>query len=82
MSGGTKTYDVVGEIEWLKKRIEALERASKQPQIPIWPGVQPEASKCPKCGLVMSSPMGYVCPMGGDCPTGLGGFTSMAGSTT
>ena len=34
---------------------------------PYW-----ESKKCPKCGINLDGPMGYVCP-NNPCPTGLGG---------
>ncbi len=41
--------------------------------IPANPLLQPPT--CPKCGLVLSTLMGYVCPQP-MCPTGLGGVWS------
>lgn len=32
----------------------------------------PKENKCPKCGINLESPMGYVCGSV-NCPTGLGG---------
>lgn len=41
--------------------------------IPLAPEI-PQAARCSKCGIDLSSPMGYVCASS-QCPVGLGGFT-------
>jgi hypothetical protein len=38
-------------------------------------GVPPISSKCPKCSMDLSGPMGYVCSHP-QCPTGLGSSMS------
>jgi hypothetical protein len=82
MSEGTKTFDVVQEIIGIKRRLEELERASKQPHIPrapVLPGgpFQEHRVTCGKCGLSIGQVMAYCCPHS-DCPCGLGGATCMA----
>lgn len=62
----------------LEKRVAELEAKLAALEVSPWqspfPNMQPftrATSKCSKCGLDLSSPMGYVCsdPC---CPTGLG----------
>ena len=65
------------EIEWLQEQVHALshqvekltERLEKLEQpLPVYPApLVPEldlygGTQCPKCGLVWSGVMGYVCP--------------------
>ncbi len=67
------------ELQARVSRLEALIKPLQPnpvvfPQTPDWlsPSIQPlPASKCSKCGLEFSGPMGYCCPRT-DCPTGLG----------
>jgi len=44
------------------------------PSIPMSPLPEPywNTKQCPKCGIKLDGPMGYVCP-NNPCPTGLGG---------
>lgn len=37
------------------------------PLVPYW-----DSKQCPKCGIKLDGPMGYVCP-NNPCPAGLGG---------
>lgn len=72
-------WDVVvlaNEIKRLRREVNRLTPKKIQPPttpITPWPSAPLQApSSCPKCGLVMSGSMGYVCSVP-QCPTGLGG---------
>ena len=65
-------YNLEDTIRELEGRIAKLEQ-EKLPLVPIptpWPDPVPDlygGTQCPKCGLVWSGVMGYVCP-DSQCP--------------